>query len=192
MRGATTDPDMGDAILAAALDLFVERGFHGTSVPAVAERAGVAAGTIYHYFEGKEALVNALYRRWKAEIAARVLSDVPADRPTREQFRVVWERMTAFALAHPREVAFLELHHHGSYLDAESLALEHQFVEFGTEMVRRGQEAQALKPLDAALLMELVNGAFLGVFRAGIEGRVKLEPAVFADAETCCWEAIRA
>jgi AcrR family transcriptional regulator len=190
--GATTDPDKGEAILAAALDLFVERGFHGTSVPAVAERAGVAAGTIYHYFEGKEALVNALYRRWKAEIAAHVLSDFPVERPTREQFRVVWERMTAFALAHPREVAFLELHHHGSYLDAASLALEHQLVEFGTEMVRRGQTAQALKPLDAALLMELVNGAFLGVFRAGIEGRVKLERAVFADAETCCWEAIRA
>ena len=50
------DTDKADAILAAALNLFVERGFHGTSVLSVAERAGVAAGTIYHYFVAK--------RRW--------------------------------------------------------------------------------------------------------------------------------
>jgi AcrR family transcriptional regulator len=188
----TADSDKGEAILVAALALFVERGFHGTSVPAVAERAGVAAGTIYHYFDGKEALVNALYKRWKGDIAARVLADFPFDRPAREQFRTVWERMTEFALAHPSELAFLELHHHGSYLDAESRGIEHRILEFGVEMVKRGQEAQALKPLPAPLLMELANGAFLGVFRAGIEGRIPLERSVFLDAEKCCWEAIRA
>ena len=51
-RGA----DKREAILQAALELFAERGFHGTSVPSVAERAGVGAGTIYRHFESKEAL----------------------------------------------------------------------------------------------------------------------------------------
>src|SRR5262245_20911865 len=46
--------DKEEAILNAALELFVERGFHGTTVPSVAERAGVAPGTIYHYFASKE------------------------------------------------------------------------------------------------------------------------------------------
>src|ERR1700734_2065828 len=103
------DTDKGEAILAAALDLFVEKGFHGTSVPSVAERAGVAAGTIYHYFASKEALVNTLYKRWKTEISARVTTHFPIERPPREQFRTIWERMADFALAHPMELAFLEL-----------------------------------------------------------------------------------
>ena len=193
MRAANSaDPDKGEAILGAALDLFVERGFHGTSVPSVAERAGVAAGTIYHYFDSKEALVNALFKRWKADISARVLQDFPFDRPPREQFRAVWERMTDFALAHPKELAFLELHHHGSYLDAESLAIEHQILDFGVEMVKRAQAAEALKPLSASLLMEFADGAFLGVFRAGLEGRIPLERSTFMEAERCCWEALRA
>jgi AcrR family transcriptional regulator len=190
--GHASDQDKGEAILGAALDLFVEKGFHGTSVPSVAERAGVAAGTIYHYFASKEALVNALFKRWKADIAARVLQDFPFDRPPREQFRAVWERMTDFALAHPKELAFLELHHHGSYLDAESLAIEHQILDFGVEMVERAQQAQALKSLPAKLLMEFANGAFLGVFRAGLEGRVPLDRTTLMDAERCCWEALRA
>jgi AcrR family transcriptional regulator len=194
MRSASSaaDHDKGEAILGAALELFVERGFYGTSVPSVAERAGVAAGTIYHYFASKEALVNALFKRWKADISARVLNDFPFDRPPREQFRAVWERMTDFALAHPKELAFLELHHHGSYLDQESRDIEHQILDFAVEMVKRAQAAEALKPLSPVLLMELADGAFLGVFRAALEGRVPLERETFTQAERCCWEALRA
>jgi AcrR family transcriptional regulator len=188
---ARTD-DKAESILEAALALFVEKGFHGTSVPSVAERAGVAAGTIYHYFTSKEALVNALYKRWKIEISARVTTDFPIERPPREQFRTIWERMADFALAHPMELAFLELHHHGSYLDSESRRIENQTADFGIEMVRQAQANEAIKPLDPAMLMELANGAFLGVFRAGLEGRIPLDKPTLMAAERCCWEAVRA
>lgn len=76
---ASTRGDKREAILAAALGLFVERGFHGTAVPEVAARAGVGAGTIYRYFASKEALVNALYQREKGLLAAIMLKDFPAD-----------------------------------------------------------------------------------------------------------------
>src|SRR5271169_3282519 len=104
---AVAENDKSEAILNAALDLFVDRGFHGTSVPSVAHRAGVAAGTIYHYFTSKEALVNALYKNRKRQIIGRVMDDFPFNAPTREQFRTVWGRMAEFAVAHPREFAFL-------------------------------------------------------------------------------------
>jgi len=177
------ESDKAEAILGAALELFVDRGFHGTSVPSVAERAGVASGTIYHYFASKEALVNALYKRWKSEISARIIPDFPFPRPVREQFRTIWERMADFALTHPKELAFLELHHHGSYLDDESKRIENQTLEFGVAMIERAQAQESLKPLPAMLLMELVNGAFLGVFRAGLEGRLPLTKETLMDAE---------
>src|SRR5215510_1707077 len=59
--------DKREAIMNAALELFVERGFFGTIVPEIADRAGVGAGTIYRYFDSKEALVNAIYREPKLE-----------------------------------------------------------------------------------------------------------------------------
>jgi AcrR family transcriptional regulator len=191
-RMAAADSEKGELILGAALDLFVERGFHGTSVPSVADKAGVAAGTIYHYFAGKEALVNAVYKRWKAAISAEVLNDFPFTAPPREQFRRIWEKMADFAISHPKEFAFLELHHHASYLDAESMAIEHQLVGFGVEMVKRAQAAQALKTLPAELLIEFANGAFIGVFRGALEGRLPLNRETLLAAEQCCWEAIRA
>jgi TetR/AcrR family transcriptional regulator, repressor of fatR-cypB operon len=186
------DSEKAEAILSAALELFVERGFHGTSVPSVAERAGVAAGTIYHYFASKEALVNVLYVRWKGAIGRHVMECFPAAAPMREQFRSVWAGMADFAITHPRELAFLEFHHHASYLDAESRATEQQVFDFGVQVVQAAQAAQALRPVPAPLLLEFANGAFLGVFRAGLAGRVPLTKETFMLAESCAWEAVRA
>lgn len=49
-------------LLAAALDLFVERGFAATRLEDVAARAGVSKGTLYLYFTNKEELFKAVVR----------------------------------------------------------------------------------------------------------------------------------
>jgi AcrR family transcriptional regulator len=52
-----------EEIVAAALEEFVERGFNATRLDDVARRAGVTKGTIYLYFDGKEALFTAMIRQ---------------------------------------------------------------------------------------------------------------------------------
>ncbi len=49
-------------LTAAALSLFVERGFAATRLEDIAARAGVSKGTLYLYFDGKEALFKAVVR----------------------------------------------------------------------------------------------------------------------------------
>ncbi len=51
-------------LLAAALDLFVEKGFAGTRVEEVALRAGVSKGTLFLYFSSKEELFKAVVREY--------------------------------------------------------------------------------------------------------------------------------
>jgi len=57
-------------ILEAALELFLERGYQETTMRAIAERAGVAVGNAYYYFESKEHLIQAFYARTHAEHVA--------------------------------------------------------------------------------------------------------------------------
>ncbi|MFH1112945.1 MAG: TetR/AcrR family transcriptional regulator [Pseudomonadota bacterium] len=52
--------DARTSILQAALEEFSERGFHPSTIDSIAERAGIAKGTVYRYFNTKEGLFTAL------------------------------------------------------------------------------------------------------------------------------------
>lgn len=52
-----------DRILAAAMARFARDGFHATSMADVIEEAGMSAGGVYRYFEGKDALIEAIIER---------------------------------------------------------------------------------------------------------------------------------
>ena len=190
-RGRPPDrPDRRESILDAALACFVERGFYGTAIPEIAQRANIAAGTIYHYFDSKEALVNALYRMWKGAISQRVFTAFPQSAPVRIQFQVMWQEIVAFARANPTAFAFIELHNHASYLDAESIAIDQNVKLFTRSVIQRAQSDGLVKPLDANVLMELVFGAFIGMMRAHWEGRIELTDEVIKGAELACWDAV--
>ncbi len=191
-RTATTSPDKRQAILDAALELFVDRGYHGTAVPEVAARAGVGAGTIYRYFASKEALVNELYREHKRALAARLFDGFPRNAPAREQFHQLWTRMGRFVRENWRAWAFLELHHHADYLDDESRAIERQIDDMSEALLLATQARGEIKKLSPGLLFALVLGSFVGVVRSAWEGRIELSDEILDSAEQCCWEAVRA
>jgi AcrR family transcriptional regulator len=48
------------AILEASYQLFSEQGYHGTSMRAIAARAGITAGSIYNHFSDKEQIITSV------------------------------------------------------------------------------------------------------------------------------------
>jgi AcrR family transcriptional regulator len=54
----------------AALELFAMRGYAGTSVDAIAEAAGVSAGLLYHHFDSKAAVLNAIFEQSLTDVQA--------------------------------------------------------------------------------------------------------------------------
>lgn len=180
-----------DAILEAALDLFSERGFYGTAVPLIAERARVGAGTLYRYFDSKEALVNALYRHWKARLARAVTDSLPADAPPQQQFRELCRRFTRFGLTYPRALAFLELHYHGPYLDAQSRAVDDRLIAPLVGLLEAAQRQMMVKPIAARMVLSMIYGAYVGVLRSSWAGNYEITTADLETIEQCMWEAIR-
>src|SRR5213083_2247822 len=89
-----------DEILAAALEVFSDRGFAATKLEDIARRAGVTKGTIYLYFENKQALFKALVRQTivpviaQGEVTAQSFTGSARDlfeRLVREYWRLVGE-----------------------------------------------------------------------------------------------------
>ncbi len=184
--------DKRQAILDAALGLFADQGFHGTSVPEIARKAGVAAGTIYRYFDGKDALVNVLYRHWRETAQQFILSSFPVTAGPREQFGAYWQRLVQFAIEHPKAIAFLDFHHHGPYLDRQSTAVEKQNRETLKPFIEAAQQLGHLKPVPPEVIMAVVIGALIGLVKSAREGNLKLTPQIIRDAEEVCWSGVSA
>jgi TetR/AcrR family transcriptional regulator, repressor of fatR-cypB operon len=189
-RGRPRTGGKREDILDAALGLFAERGFHGTAMPDIAAEAGIAAGTIYRHFTGKETLVNELYRRSKQALLDALLADLPTA-TLRAQFHHLWWSLVRFAREQPRAFAFLELHHHGSYLDAESRAIEMRVLVPIAKVLELGRARGVIKSMPPQALIVTVWGAFVGMIKAARLGYYQLTDAICTQVEETCWDAIR-
>jgi AcrR family transcriptional regulator len=87
-----------EAIVAAAFDEFIARGFAATRLDDVAKRAGVAKGTIYLHFKDKEALFEELVRTAIVPLITRLA-------PPAQPVGSVREALEHFAFTFIREVA---------------------------------------------------------------------------------------
>lgn len=69
-------------LVAAATELFAERGYEATSIEAVLERAGVSRGSLYHHFPGKDALFEAVVEAVHAQVGEATLAAAGASGAT--------------------------------------------------------------------------------------------------------------
>ena len=184
------DRDKRSRLLDAALELFETRGFDGVAVPEIAKAAGVATGTLYLYFRDKAALVNALYRHWKNAYNASVLAPLPGGIVPRQAFSHYWQRMMAFARAHPRAIRFMDLHHHGAYLDGESRSLSRNYLEAAEAFARDARAQGAIRDLEPALIVALMWGAAAGLVKFSASGALALDAISATAMEDALWRAI--
>ncbi len=79
------------AILDAAIKVFAERGFHGSRISDVAKEAGVAEGTIYLYFKGKDDLLLSVFSKRVGTFVENVRATVAGMSTPQEKLRAIVE-----------------------------------------------------------------------------------------------------
>lgn len=192
-RGRPRIDDKRRRILDAALRVFAKHGYDGTSVPEVAKAANVAIGSLYHYFDDKEALVNEVYRDAKLRLKAALLDGLPSFDVRRTPdaelwFGELWRRLAAFAAREPDAFRFLEMQDHAPYLDGESRQVELSVLAplwLAGKQLRAGAKGP---PVD--LLIALLWGAFVGLVKASRLGYLELDDRALAHARDACWRMI--
>lgn len=86
-------------VLDAAMKLFLERGYEGTSMEAVAVAAGVTKPVVYACFPSKAELFEALLRREEARVLGEIQATLPSDGDIADPEAVLVEAFTAFLRA---------------------------------------------------------------------------------------------
>src|SRR5688572_32336492 len=70
-----------DRLIDAARDLFGQHGYDGTSIEAILRAAGIQRGALYHHFDSKRAVFDAVLDRVIADLAAQVAAAARAAAP---------------------------------------------------------------------------------------------------------------
>ncbi len=150
-----------ERLLRAARELIEEGGYSAASVAAIAERAGVAAGTLYRHFESKEELFVELFRSvCDGEVRAMRAAAERMDR-TASQVDRLETVLTTFAqraLRRPRLAWALIAEPVDPLVDAERLAYRERYSALTAEALRAGIEAGELPEQN----VELTAAALVG------------------------------
>ncbi|GAA0134449.1 TetR/AcrR family transcriptional regulator [Paenibacillus sp. YSY-4.3] len=179
-------------ILEAALELFAERGYDATTVPTIAQKANVGAGTIYRYFENKEVLVNSLFQECVQQLAQALILDEPLkEAPIRLKFKHIFMQISKFACDHEKALAFIGSHTGAQFLDESSKSMFQAFLDTIRRVLDEGKRQGILCPLPSNVLIAIVYGSLVELFKVIRMGMIEQSPGLLDQVEECCWNAIR-
>ncbi|MGD9300765.1 MAG: TetR/AcrR family transcriptional regulator [Desulfobacterales bacterium] len=158
------EPNARQRLLETATELFAEKGYAGTSVREIVDRAGVSKPVLYYYFKSKEGLFYAILE-WAAEVQQKILNEIFATSGTAlERFIFFYRRISEGVQQYQTLYKMI----HGLLYGPPQGAPEYDFPKYQRHMfeaVKRiytnGLTAKDVKPADedevAFLVLSLID-----------------------------------
>jgi AcrR family transcriptional regulator len=180
-------------LLSAARDLFSTIGFRATTTPMLAQRAGIAEGTIYRHFTGKAELLNAVYLEVQVW-GLGVIREVESARAPRaaERLQSIARRLLEQAARDPAAIRLLLQAREQQYLDDRSRESARAFRSALEQVMASGKSDGVIRPGP----VELWTGVWLAVVAFAAErvaaGDWHAEHPQAALALEAAWSAIAA
>jgi AcrR family transcriptional regulator len=183
--------DKRTAILEATMKLISENGFHGTAMSQVVRESGVGAGTIYHYFESKDELIDELYKTIKRDFADTVLKDLDQSQPLRAQVRQLFESTFRYYIQRPQESAFIEQYSRSPYYRPELEMEMSQYYMPLIDCIESGKQEMILKDFPSAVIASLTLDVATSLAQKQAAGFIELTDELIDRIIDAVWEAIR-
>ena len=176
--------DKRDAILRAAIETFAARGFFNAQVADVARGAGVAAGTVYLYFRGKDDLLISIFERTMKEAIAAGRDSVAARTSPLEQLREI-AALHLERLGRDRDLAVvfqIELRQSTKFMERFSATYLREYLGIIRDVIAEGQTKGVFrKQINPTLAAKMLFGALDEMATNWILSRRKYSLAAEAD-----------
>lgn len=154
------------AVLRSAIQLFAERGFAATEVDAIAAAAGVAKGTVYHYFKSKDELFLAAAARSVAELGEFIFESIACiDEPV-ALIRTACRAVARYSQKHPEAVE-LFVQQRAVFRDTSPLMLliagRDEVQPYFVDVVRRAISAGVFREVDPQEVVRAISNMLYGL-----------------------------
>jgi TetR/AcrR family fatty acid metabolism transcriptional regulator len=177
--------DKRELILKAATKVFAQNGFFNSQVADVAKVAGVAAGTVYLYFQGKDDLLVSIFERSMREALdeGRTATDGIAD-PSERLRRIAHMHLGRLGRDRNLAVVFqIELRHSVKFMERFSETFLQDYFKLIRQAIADGQQGGAFrKDISATTATKIFFGALDEMATNWVLSRRKYDLGAEADA----------
>ena len=177
--------DKRDALLRAAIETFAARGFFNAQVADVARTAGVAAGTVYLYFRGKDDLLISIFEKTMKEAIAAGRESIARHTDPLAQLRTI-ARLHLDRMSRDRNLAVVfqvELRQSTKFMERFSATHLREYLGIIRDVIARGQSMGIFrKTLNPTLAAKLLFGMLDEMATNWILSRRKYSLIADADA----------
>jgi len=179
-----------EAILKATLKMVNNHGFHAAPMSMISKQAGVSPGTIYLYFESKEALVNTLYAELKAKFAEKIFNGYNLDMSVSDGFRVIWHNVLTYKYNEPEEALFIEQCDNTPTISETNRHKGVLAIQPLYDLWERGQREGIIKPFSRIMLFSFSLLPILYLVKESLKRNVSLSDIDIENAYNASWDAI--
>ncbi|MCG8426472.1 MAG: TetR/AcrR family transcriptional regulator [Chromatiales bacterium] len=178
-------------ILTAALDLFVERGFHNVSIHDVQKEANVSIGSIYNHFGGKEGVAKALYYHLLNEFEEMVNAVIEEDLSNRERCNKLIYQLFEYTETRRNIISYMLHAKHREFLSDEPPICSSTPFTALRNIVRNGMKKGEIRAGDPWVLAASVFGGAIRMIHLRLDGVIQ-EPLTdhYDEVIECMWQGM--
>jgi AcrR family transcriptional regulator len=134
-------------ILAAGLDLFIRRGYTSTKISDIAKQVGMSTGLLFHYFESKEKLYEALIQKG-VSAPMNIMAD--SDLEPIAFFETTTKRILNFFKCKPTFAKYFVLMNQAYYNESAPQSVKNMLKDYDiftptSRLIERGQETGTIR-----------------------------------------------
>lgn len=177
-------------LLLAAQELFASRGYHATTTALLAERTGVAEGTIYRHFDGKDALYSAVCRTVWERFESLALDPSSSAEPARARLAATARRFIGEAAKNPSAIRLHARPAEGTALDEHARRARERLREALTQLIAAGKQEGTVRAGTAELWSSLWSAVIWSVCERVVNGEWAPDHPNVTAAVDAAWEMI--
>lgn len=183
--------DKREAILRSTLELIKTNGFHDTPISMIVKNAGVAAGTIYHYFPSKDAIIMELQDQINKEMVAAMFDEANSNKGYKQQFFEGWVGLCRYFINNPSSLIFTEQFNCSPYAKIVSTKDNKDSLRKFNEFFQYGMDKGYLKKMEYLLIASAVFGCITATAKYYISGHFGFEETDLCKIANILWDGIR-
>lgn len=159
-----------ERILDAAQRLFVDKGFHNTSIPDIVAASGTSIGAVYHHFASKDELARVLHQQLVGQFVAIAASEVLSLEGARERIRAYAAMLFRLTEEDPYFVSYLIFARPSAVVEDNLTVCSREGLEVTRHIIADGRRAGEIRALDDRVLCGLISGSIMRLIDLRLDG----------------------